>query len=375
VSAHEIWTYTFTDARTNEELAVLPLTGVSFDRTVSGVGSLSSYVHLADAKVRALDPWSATIPRRSALYVERRGTDGVDRCVWGGVVNGRQRSHDSEGMTLNCVTWEGWLHRQRLLADLSLTGVGPAGTAAAILARVQQEPGGDVGIEVPIPVRDGTRRDHDYLAREVKPVLELLEDLATEAELPVEFRVDCFRGVDGRFRRVLRVAEPRLGRRWEATRLTYSYPEGGLESWSFIEDGTNAANVMPLLGAGAGDLQPFDVLYDHEAGVDEIASGFPAWMFDFRSQDTEDLDLIRSRGKSAMRGGIAGQSVFSGVAVDADRYLGLVDPGDDVGLEVEHLSFPDAGPVVYLTRVLGESVTVADGGGADAVTLTVGGAP
>lgn len=382
------WTYTLADARTGVELATLPLVDVKYDRALSGVGKLDAYVHLADERVRSLNPWAATQPRKTAVYLERR-VEGGQRCVWGGPVTGRTRASDSVGMSVSAMTWEGWLHRQLLLTDLTLTAAGPKATAAAIITRLATETGGDVGLQVDTSGIDGSPFNHNFQARDIKPALELLESLSTDAAsddptpLPVEFRIDCYRDEAGIFRKVLRVEQPRLGRVWEDTRLTFGYPDGGLEKWTLTEDGTAAANVLLMLGSGSGEAQPWDVLFDVDAGIDELASGYPSWMSDFRAQDTNNMGIIRSRAQLAMRRGLAAEGVFSGVEVDPDRYLGYVDPGDDIGLDIAHLAFPDetqgspGAPtperVLYLTRVLGESVTVGEAGHADTVALTIGG--
>jgi hypothetical protein len=214
-----------------------------------------------------------------------------------------------------------------------------------------------------------------YLAREIKPVLELMDNMPVDTGVPHEFRVDCYRdSVTGRFVPVVRVGAPRIGRRWEDAPLTFAYPDGGLLKWRLLEDGGGANNVMPLLGSGSGDAQPFDVLYDTDAGMDEIASGFSSWMTDFRSSDTDDLDLVWVRAVEAMRAGVAGEYVFTDVKLAAPSYLGVVAPGDDVGLEVKSRALQEwPNPVLNVTRVLAEEVTVGDGGKADQVSVTIGG--
>lgn len=366
---NEDWTYTFCDAVTNVELATLPLTKVGYTRDLSGVGKLGAYLHLADEKVRALNPWQATAPRRTKVYAEYEG-----ETVWGGMLVGSGESDESDGTVLSCITFEGWLHRQRLLADLTLTGQTTRTFLEQLVARAQVLT--NIGIEVDPSGPAGQVRTATYLAREIKPILELIEDLGTSTSIPLEFRVDCFRdSVTGQFRQVLRFGEPRIGRTFEESRLTFSYPEGGLTKWQRIRDGSGADNVMPMLGSGSGETQPFEILYDDEAGLDEIASGYPTWMRDFQAQDTNDTALIRARGTSSMRSGIAGEYVYSGVQLRPDEYLGRVNPGDDLALEITHQSlreFPQS--VTTITRILGESVTVGDAGNDDQVSVTIGGA-
>lgn len=362
------WSYTFCDMRTHEELATLPLTGVSYSRGIGDVGKLDGYLALTDPKVRALDPWRATEKRRTEVYVEYEG-----RVVWGGPVVMRNRSSDSEGLTISAVTWEGWLFRQRLLTDLVFTDQAVRDAAALLVARAQVL--ASVGLDVDPASPATSLRSRVHLAREDVPILELLARLGDEAESPVEFWVDCYRDADRIFRRTLRLGEPRVGRRYEVAPITFAYPSGGLTKWALPEDGSAGSNVLILLGAGSGEIQPFGVLRDYEVGVDEIASGYPSWMGDLRASDTDNMAYILHRARAAMRTGFASEYLFTGVDVRPSAYLGQVIPGDDVGLEIAHRSlqeWPD--PVTYVTRVLGESVKVGDGGNDDAVSLTVGGA-
>lgn len=372
----EDWTYTFADAVTGEELATLPLTGVGYSRDLSGVGKLNAYLHLASEKVRALDPWAATTPRRTKVYAEYRRPDGQEVTAWGGMLIDRNRGSGSDGASLEAITFEGWLHRQLLLADLTMTGQPTGPILAALVERAQVL--ADIGLEVDLSGGTGALRSIAAKGGEIKPILELVELLGEVDELPLEFRVDCFRDpVTNLHRQVLRFGEPRIGRTFEDTRRTFSYPDGALTAWNLPEAGSGADNVMPMLGSGSGETQPFGILYDDEAGIDEIASGYPSWMRAFQASDEEDLDVIRSRAGSAMRAGIASQTgMFTGVQLRARDYLGTVDPGDDLALEVTAPSLREwPASVTTIARLLGESVTVGDAGNGDRVKVTIGGVP
>jgi hypothetical protein len=367
VAGDSPWTYTFTDMRTGTELAQLPLTNVKYGREISGAGKLSAYLHLADSRVRAQGPWGATRQRRTAVYAERN--DGV---TWSGPIVGRDRSSDSQGMTLSAVTWESWLHAQLLVTDLTLLNTPLSTALATFVTRAQAVT--DVRLTTATTPTTGLVSGRFY-AREIKPILELIDNLGIENALTFEYRIDGFRdSATGVLGQILRYGEPRIGVRYEDSRRIFAYPDGGLIEWKFPEDGTGAKNVLSLLGAGSGALQPFDVVLDSELGIDEIASGYPSWMGDFRAQDTGDMTIIWRRATAAMRAGIASESVITGVRLDPERYFGQVQIGDDIALAINHISFQEwPATVEYVTRVLAENVTVGDGGKGDQVSVTVGG--
>jgi hypothetical protein len=360
------WTFTFLDAVSKKELAVLPLTGVKYTKQVSGAGRCDAYINLADDRIRALKPWGATRQRRVELMVEYG-----DRCVWGGLVISRTRSASSAGMAVTAITYEAWLARQRLLTDLSVA-TNTRDCLTQLVARAQTVTG--VGLTVDQSPGPGAARNWNWLAADVKPVSDLIGNLASSTSLGLEWRIDCFRNADGTFSRVLRWGEPRIGATFDQSQLTFAYPDGGLTDWTLPEDGSAANNVMPWLGSGSGPTQPFGVLYDSAAGFDELASGFPSWMVDFRGADSADPDYVTARAISAMRAGRASEFLLTGVAVHGPAYLASgATPGDDVALDVIHTSMEEwPAEVRFLTRILGESVTVGDGGVGDKVALTVG---
>lgn len=371
------WSYTFRDMLTGEELAVLPLTQVKYTRAIAGGGTLDAYLHLGEDRIRALDPWRATKTRRTVVYVDY--TDPETRqplTVWGGPVLRRAFASDSEGLVLSCGTWESWLFRQRLLYDLTAPTVPVVELVRQLVVQAQTTT--NVGLAVDTSNLAGSPIVSAYYsAQEVKPVLQLLEAIPVDTGQDVEFRVEVSRNPDtGQHRKIVRVGVPRLGRRFERSGLRFAYPTGSLLSWKLDEDGSGADNVMPVLGSGSGPLQPFDIVYDRDAGVDELASGYPSWMRDGRYQDTDDIGQVRARGRADLRGGIASESVYSGVKVDAAAYLGRADPGDDVALEITKRTLREwPKPATAITRILGETVTVGDGGKGDTVELTVGGVP
>lgn len=373
------WTYTLTDMLTGAELATLPLTGVKFGRQVNGVGTLGAYLSLADPEVRALNPWSATRPRRTAAWVEYEHPDGTTTCRWGGPVTGRKRSSGSRGLTISAVTWEGWLHRQRLLDDLIPGNRNPHDAAELLLQRIGRQRGGTPnGRVMPVIGGRGIDEDREWLAREVKPILELILGLTELEARTLEMRVDCYRDVDGRFATALVLDDgDRLGRRYGDTQLEFAYPDGGLLTWDLDEDGSGTDNVLIALGAGSGEAQPWVAVEDREAGVFELDSGWPSWIGTVSASDTDDEPLLEARAKVAIRAGQASEYVFSGVTVEPERYLDAgVIPGDDVGLEITDESLEEwPTPVLHVTRVLGEDVTVGDAGKRDQVALTVGGTP
>jgi hypothetical protein len=373
------WTYTFADLRTDAELAVLPLTGVDFDRGISRVGALSGYLSLLDAEVRDQDPWAATTPRRTALYVERDNPEtGSPEVRWAGMVWGRKRSAGSYGLTLTCATFESFLAHQLLRANLTQTQRTAVQGIAAAVAAVQGYPGGNIGLTV-IDATTGAKalRDRYWTVESLRSVLDLITNY-TETQTPIEFRVDVTRAGQGWAKRLL-VGEPRLGTSYAASGLELAYPDGALLDWSDDEDGSAQDNTLVAVG-GTGDTggievpPPYVVLRDTDVGSDEVAAGFPVLMRGLTATDETTVQGLTDTGTGDLLSGMAVDSVFSGLKIRTDRWpFGSWLPADDVNLSISHPAYREwPEPMERVVRILAEKVTPATGTSPDAVELTVG---
>lgn len=85
--------YFVTNIVTNEVIAELPLTGVSYERALKDAGSLSGTLALSQ-ETKGIDVYNATMPGKNAIYVLRNG-----ECVWGGPI--WSRSYDVVGKSIS----------------------------------------------------------------------------------------------------------------------------------------------------------------------------------------------------------------------------------------------------------------------------------
>jgi hypothetical protein len=313
------WRYVFHDLRTNTELATLPLVGVSYSDVLSGVGSLGGALVLTDPELRARDPWAATAPRRTAVYVEFG-----DHVEFGGIIWGRKRAHTFPGMTLVAASFESYLAHQLLRRDRAFSQATAATMVASVIAEAQALFGANIGIAVQNVTGGGARRDREWLVADAKNILALTSSFA-ETDTPIEFHVYCYRDSAGVMRRTLQLGEPQLGRTAAASGLAFAYP-GSLLSWTDSEDesvmdnvylgtavkpavaevmvqptnadGTPATNAQgaPLPPVRVQPAEPEVKLIDQvtvdDVGSDEIAAGFPALM---HGQGYTDLDTADPR--------------------------------------------------------------------------------
>jgi len=106
--------YFVVDLMSNELLAEIPFTGVSYSRSLREAGTFSGSIAVTEATAN-LSLYENTLPGKTALYVVRNNT-----CVWGGII--WTRSYDIVGKSLNIdasefssyfykrVMWKTWVN-------------------------------------------------------------------------------------------------------------------------------------------------------------------------------------------------------------------------------------------------------------------------
>jgi hypothetical protein len=249
--------YTFTDLLTGAEKGTFPMEGVSFAEQMSSVGKFTGRLPTTDPAVRAQDPWGATEPRKSGLYVERDGD-----VVWGGIVWGRTRDQGGAGMVLTAATFESWLAYAFLRADTSFVGAGygAPSTFRSLASIVQGYPSGNVRLDVqgltwPAGAGgDGTGETRVggkvYLAADVRPLADIFDSWVTDWKVPVEWRVDVGKGPAAGYVQTLLVSE---GPPPVTDLVALHYP-GEVLTWTLEEDGT--AQATELVGSGTYSEKP-----------------------------------------------------------------------------------------------------------------------
>lgn len=100
--------YFLTDLVTNEILAEIPFTGVSYERALKSAGSFSGNIPISDETI-GLDLYNVTMPGKTGLYVTRNGT-----CVWGGIIWSRDYNVVSKEMSVSASEFTSYLHHRRL---------------------------------------------------------------------------------------------------------------------------------------------------------------------------------------------------------------------------------------------------------------------
>jgi hypothetical protein len=145
--------YFVVDIMSNELLAEIPFTGVSYSRSLREAGTFDGSIAITEATTN-LSLYENTLPGKTAIYVVRNGV-----CVWGGII--WTRSYDIVGKSLSVnasefssyfykrLIWKTWVNAYQ--ASITVLG----GVAEVVLDFAQSE-----SIQVGRPVYIDWSPDH-----------------------------------------------------------------------------------------------------------------------------------------------------------------------------------------------------------------------
>lgn len=269
--------YLLCDLLTDRLLAVLPLTGVSFSRSISRTGSLSATLTAPTPGLVNTAKLVYAYAGRSALWVERDG-----QLWWGGIPWTVQPKQDARGAvecSIQAATFDSYAHHRLLDVDKHYAGTGQGIIVADLWDTIQADPRGDIRVDTTHTAATyvGMARDRDYLVSDQKYVGQLIEELGDVIDGP-EHTIDVFYDADGNRVKRLRVGD-RIG--LTAPRAVFQrVARGGgrIVSWGHTADATSGGTVFQTRGDAPNgnvgeDVQP--LLSDRVYALDLLAQGWP----------------------------------------------------------------------------------------------------
>ncbi|MDT0412244.1 MULTISPECIES: hypothetical protein [Streptomyces] len=259
----------FCDLRTDQVIDVLPLTDTKFDDYIGKAGSLSATVPLPDAALAARAR-TALVPGRTAVWLERDGD-----IWWGGVLWTRTPSSDERGrvqVEFQAGTFDSYLDHRILAHDFTATATDQFDLARMLVAHAQEQPGGDIGIQLGSEV-SGIARDASFAVSGLTRIRELLDQIA-QFDSGFEWRVRCYRDAEGRRAKRLQLGHPVIS--GSAEDLVLDHP-GQVLTYSLPADSTVQADVWVARGDSpnadqAEESQPLTVSVE---SPEDLAAGWP----------------------------------------------------------------------------------------------------
>jgi hypothetical protein len=105
--------YYLTDLVSNQVIAELPFTGVSYQRLLRKAGSFSGQIPAIEA-TKNYDLYETTMPGRTGLYVLRNGV-----CVWGGMIWSRKYDESSKTLSVDASEFTSYFYHRFVWKTIS----------------------------------------------------------------------------------------------------------------------------------------------------------------------------------------------------------------------------------------------------------------
>jgi hypothetical protein len=359
--------YLFADMLTNQIIAEMDMTGVSFTQQINSAGSLSASLLLSGTP----DPTSAlaaTIPGRCAVYVDRNGT-----IVWGGVIWARSYHSTSQHITITASEWESYLDHRKITQLTNFYGTDPVVAARQLVSASQSVPYGNVGITVGNETSTIKTLSRTFYPYEMKSVLSALQDLAKAGTTSAstsgfDFAIECAYDNSGNITKTFTIGWPRLGTAYSSTSTSvpvFEFPAGNIAEYEYPEDGSLVANTLYATGAGSNEGK----LVYSARDTTKFAAGWPLLEASTSYSDVIDANMIQDLASGQVAATSYPPTVLKLVAnPSTDPVFGSYSIGDDARVRIVDSRFPSGLDAVY--RITGLTLNPGETG-PERVTLTL----
>jgi hypothetical protein len=364
--------YLFADLLTNQVIAELPLTGVSFGQQLNAVGTMTAHLLVSGVNTTGLNVLNATIPGRTAVYIDRNG--GL---VWGGILWQREYTSSDQLIKLTAREFLSYFERRRITTGsgtaygaLAYTGIDQLQIAQSLVSNASSAASGNIGLlynqdSLSTNV-SGITLSRVYYNYEVKTVFNAVSDLSKQTN-GFDFEISVYYDGGGNPAKSFNTYYPRSGIMYSSTNPSAPVFElgGNIAEYDYLEDGSKAINQIYALGAGSNEGKLISIYAD-------ATKLFTGW------------GLLEDQ---ANYSDITDPTVLSGLAVGQVKAVSYppitlkivappyVDPtypsyelGDEVRVRITDAFFPSGYDAIF--RIIG--LTVAPGeDGPERITLTV----
>ena len=358
--------YLFADLRTNDILAELPLTNVTFSQVLNGAGSLTGEILGSDVNEAGYDFPNTTIPARTCVYVER---DNV--LIWGGIIWTRAWNSDTQHYSFTAREFPSYFERRRITETAVFEAEDQLLIAQTLVNDAQNVTGGDIGVIVgtetsPILV---SRVYFDY---EFKDVWGAIKDLSNQQD-GFDFNIDVAYDSGGNPLKYLRLDYPARGRTFEyndPAALVFDFP-GNLVMYEYPEDGSITANKMYGIGPNSNEAMIRAVA---TSPSNQVANGWPLLEDTTTYNDQYDPDLLYQQTLGEVT---AKENPVTTIKIVIPAYvnpvLGSYKTGDQCLLRITDDRFPGTNGefgLVTIQRIVAIAVEPGEDG-PERVTLTL----
>ena len=357
--------YLLADLITNEIIAELPLTGVSFTQQLNQAGTFQGHLLLSGVNADALNVDASTIPARNAIYVDR---DNV--IVWGGIIWGREYNSTSQTLTITAREFISYFERRRINTTAVYSATDQLTIAQNLIQTAQTQPYGNIGITYNTDgqTTSGVLINRIYYNYELKSVFQAIQDLSRQTD-GFDFSIDVYYE-SGSIIKAFNTYYPRLGGTYDVNdpyAIVFNMP-GNIVEYVYPEDGSIAANKIYSLGAGSNEGKLISIATDST----KLTDGWALLEDQANYSDITDQTVLDELANGRVTAFSYPPTTIKVIvpAYEAPVY-GTYEVGDSARLIITDSRFPNTLDAVY--RIVGLSVQPGeDGPERVTVTLTTG---
>jgi len=357
--------YLFVDLLTNEVIAELPLTGVSFTQQLNQAGAFDGHILLSGINSFEFNVDISTTPGRNAIYVDRNGV-----LVWGGIIWSRTYNSSAQVLSITARELISYFERRRIIADANFVNTDQLVIAKTLIENAQNVTYGDIGIvyNTEGETTSGVLIDRTYYNYELKTVFNAVQDLSRQQD-GFDFHIDVdYNPTTGRPLAAFNTYYPYVGTTYDPTdphALMFVFPAGNIVEYEYPEDGTIAANSIYALGAGSNEGKQIA----NAQNMDYLGNGWALLEDSSNYSDVTDQTLLNELAIGQVIVVAYPPTTLKIVAPPyIDPVFGTYQIGDECRVLITDSRFPTTLDAVY--RIVGLSLQPGEDG-PERVTLTL----
>jgi hypothetical protein len=351
--------YLIANLVTNEIIAELPFTGVSFTQQLNQAGTWQGHLLISGIDTAQFNIDEATIPMKNAIYVDRNGV-----LVWGGVIWGRSYNSPEQKLVISAREFISYFERRRIITDTNYDQVDQLEIAADIIAQAQAVPNGDIGVLLNTEgeTTSGVLVDRVFYGYELKAVFSAIQDLSRQLD-GFDFFIDVYYdNITGLPVKAFNTYYPRID---SVTLPVWIFPAGNTIEYEYPEDGSIAANTIYALGAGSNEGKLISVAQD----TVKFAEGWALLEDQANYSDVTDQTVLDNLAGGQVLASAYPPTTLKLVAPPfVDPEFGTYEVGYDARIIIQDSRFPNGLDEIY--RIVGLTVEPGEDG-PERVTLTL----
>ena len=357
--------YIFADLLTNKVNMELPLFGVTFNRIINQPGNFQGFFALGNEGLSDQDILDATLPGRTAIYVERTNSAGDSDLIWGGILWSRTWQEQALSMQFTGQTFESFFYKEDIRSTIVYVNVDQRNVLRNLITAMQAYAYRNIGITVPSAFANSILRSVTFNNYEVWTFGKAIEYMI-EYDQGFDYTIECRYDTNGNPSKTLRTDNV-LGSPIDTSQLVFDYP-GSIKNFWLPENAAKGATTVHGIGAGEGSAMPRIVQTNQHL----LDVGYPELVEVYTNKDVTIANTLASQTVAALAQLTVPISVPTfEINPSQEPEFGSYSLGDYAKFNIESKRYP--GGKVLSSRILGWDVSPTESDNQENVKLVIEG--